>query len=175
MDNDFRFVCFSPEALKNPVGDVPFLDGLEDFSRNLTEQSLNEFFEGRFRWHWYPILSAGFNSFSIHSDLTTLLHGEKLHEAIGWAALIASREDGRRFIAALALLSFLCRQEPTPKEVPSLTEHFMEIRERVTRNAIDPNISFWFSKIALYQLNSGAMPHGYNGDFDRGGLNAPVK
>jgi hypothetical protein len=53
--------------------------------------------------------------------------------------------------------------------------HFMQIREGVTRNAIDPNIPFWFSKVALYQLNTSTIPKGYDGSFDRAGLNAPDK
>jgi hypothetical protein len=50
----------------------------------------------------------------------------------------------------------------------------MAIRELVTRNAIDVNISFWFSKVALYQINTGVVPDGYGGTFDRAGLNAPT-
>ena len=176
MDSDYPFVCFSPDALEGAEGDAPFSEGIDEFARNLTEQLLTKFYEGRFHWHWYPIWSFGFNSFSVHSDLTTRLQGEKLREAIGWAATIASREEGRRFISALGLLSFLCREDNTPKEVPLLSKHFMAIRERVTRiadDATDPNISFWFSKIALFQLNTGVMPDDYSGTFDRPGLNAP--
>lgn len=173
MDNDFPFVCFSPEALGGTKGDATYHEGIEEFVKNLDENSLNSFYEERFRWHWYPILSSGFNSFSVHQDLTSLLKGEKLRDSIGWAAIIASREEGQRFIAALGLLSFLCREDENPKEVSLLTKHFMEIRERVCRNAIDPNIKFWFSKVALYQINTGVMPEGYSGSFDRAGLNAP--
>ena len=50
----------------------------------------------------------------------------------------------------------------------------MAIRELVTRNAIDPNIRFWFSKIALYQMNRGVVPNGYEGTFDHAGLYAQI-
>jgi hypothetical protein len=170
---DYPFVCFSPEALGETNGDAPFHGEIEAFAKSIDEESLNAFYEGRLRWHWYPILSSGFNSFSVHQDLTPCLKGEKLRDAIGWAAKIASREEGQRFIAALGLLAFLCMEEKESLEVPLLTKHFMAIRERVTRNAIDPNIHYWFSWIALQQLNTGKMPEGYTGDFDRAGLNAP--
>jgi len=75
----------------------------------------------------------------------------------------------------LGLLSLLCRSVEKPQAVPALTNHFMRIRESVTRNAIDPNVHYWFSKIALYQLETGAIPEGYDGAFDRAGLNAPDK
>jgi len=57
--------------------------------------------------------------------------------------------------------------------VPLLTENFMTIRTNVTKNDIDPNIHYWFSKVALYQLRTGIVPEGYQGVFDRAGLNAP--
>ena len=51
----------------------------------------------------------------------------------------------------------------------------MRIRESVTRNAIDSNILFWFSKIAHYQFSTGIVPDGYEGSFECAGLNAPDK
>ncbi len=75
--------------------------------------------------------------------------------------------------SGLGLLSLLCRSVDKPQAVSELTLHFMAIRKHVTRNAIDPNIHYWFSKVALYQITTGVVPHGYDGPFDRAGLNAP--
>jgi len=178
LDNDFPFVCFSPKALAGFEGQAPHSEDIEEFAKNLDESSLISFYEGRYKWFPYPILSRGFNSFPVHGDLTTRLQGKKLNDAIGWAATIASNEEGDRFISALGLLCFLCREEKIPKEVPLLTKHFMAIRERISRNADntdDPNISYWFSKVALFQLNTGIIPEGFSGSFDRAGLNAPGK
>ena len=173
MDNDYPFVCFSPLAQSTAAGRPPFSDIIEEYAGNLDEKSFDAFYEARFLWHWYPILSYRFNSWPVNRDLICLLKGDKLRDAIGWSSTLASREDGQRFICALGLLSFLCREEKCPKEVPLLTKHFMTIRDIATSNQVDPNIGFWFSKIALFQLNTGVNPTGYEGTFDRAGLNIP--
>lgn len=175
MDNDHLFVCFSEHAQIPPQGSPSFHDNIEDFAAALDEQTFENFFEGRYSWHWYPIITSGLSSFPVHGDLHEHLNQDQVLRAIGYAANICAREDGRRFISALGLLSLLCRAVDAPQEVPTLTMHFMQIREGVTRNAIDPNIPFWFSKVALYQLNTSAIPKGYIGSFDRAGLNAPDK
>ena len=173
MDNDYLFVYFSPLAQLTEAGRPPFSDVIEEYVRKLDEKSFNAFFEARFLWHWYPILTYGFNSWPVNRDLVCLLKGDKLRDAIGWSSTLATREDGQRFISALGLLSFLCREEKSPKEVPLLTKHFMTIRNLATSNQVDLNIGFWFSKIALFQLNTGVIPTGYEGTFDRAGLNIP--
>lgn len=173
MDNDYLFVCFSPEALASPEGGVPLNEKIAEFAKTIDRDGLRSFFEERFRWHWYPVVSAGFNSFATHGDLNGEINEEKRLECIGYAAEICAEEDGKRFVSALGLLSLLCRGCEAPKDVPALTQHFMEIRKRVTANSIDPNIPFWFSKVALFQLGTRVVPDGYVGTFDRTGLNAP--
>ncbi|MEW6078484.1 MAG: hypothetical protein AB1724_11775 [Thermodesulfobacteriota bacterium] len=168
------FVCFSDDALIPTVGEPAFHTQIKDFAANLTKDTFSEFYEKRFEWHWYPIIS-GFSSGPVHGDLPGELTDERLLEAIGYTASICAREDQKRFISALGLLSLLCRNCEKPEEVPSLTKHFMQIRESVTRNAIDPNIPYWFSKVVLFQLSTGVVPDGYSGSFDRDGLDAPDK
>lgn len=175
MDTDHLFVCFSEEAQSPPNGSPPFHDNIKDFAAKLDESNFEKFFEGRYTWHWYPIITSGLSSFPVHGDLPEHLNQDQLLRAIGYAATICSREDGRRFISALGFLSLLCRAVDPPQRVSALSKHFMQIRESVTRNAIDPNIPFWFSKIALYQLNTATVPDGYADSFDRAGLNAPDK
>ena len=173
MDNNCLFVCFSHEARAVPKGRPPFHDEIKAFAASMNEASFAEFYEGRFKWHWYPIITRGVSSFPTHGDLPEELSESELLEAIGYAANICSKEDGKRFISALGLLSLLCRSVDSPEAVPSLTTHFMAIRQRVTENAIDANIHYWFSMVALYQLSSGVAPDGYEGSFDHAGLNAP--
>jgi len=175
MDNDHLFVCFSEEAQSAPIGEPAFHEQIKDFAANLTERTLTDFYEKRFAWHWYPTITSGFSSFPVHGDLPGELNDAQRLEAIGYAASICSREDRKRFISALGLLSLLCRACEEPEEVASLTKHFMRIRAGATQNAIDPNIPFWFSKVALFQLSTGVAPDGYTGSFDRAGLNAPEK
>jgi hypothetical protein len=169
------FVCFSDDAKTPPVGEPAFHTQIKEFAANLTKDTFSEFYEKRFEWHWYPIITSGFSSGPVHCDLTDELTDKQLLETIGYAASICAREDLKRFISALGLLSLLCRNCEKPEEVPSLTKHFMQIRESVTRNAIDPNIPYWFSKVVLFQLSTGVIPDGYSGSFDRDGLNAPDK
>jgi len=175
MDNDHLFVCFSREALSAPDGAPPFHEEIKTLAANLSEETFAEFFEGRYKWHWYPIVASGFSSFPAHGDLPEELTVSALLESIGYAAALCAREDSKRFISGLGLLSLLCRSLDKPQDVPELSRHFMAIRERVTRNAIDSNIHYWFSKVALYQLDTGVIPEGYNGAFNREGLNAPEK
>jgi len=175
MDIDDLFVCFSGEALSAPNDKPPFHEGIKDFASSLTEATFCDFYEKRFEWHWYPIISVGPSSFTAHGDLPAALTEEQRLLAIGYAASICAREDRRRFISALGLLALLCRAIEIPQDVPALTKNFMRIRESVTRNAIDPNIPYWFSKVALFQLSTGVIPDGYSGSFDRDGLNAPDK
>jgi hypothetical protein len=172
MDNDLLFVCFSTNAIA-PSADAPLNEGIERFAAAIDRAGLRQFYEERCRWHWYPIVSAGFSSFPTHGDLVGELSERQLLDCIGYAADICREEDGERFISALGLLSLLCRHCDQPQEVPLLTRHFMEIRKRVSANAIDANIHFWFSKVALFQIATGAIPDGYTGTFDRAGLNAP--
>lgn len=175
MDNDHPFVCFSQEAQCAPHGSPPFHEQIKEVAATLNERTLADFYEGRFAWHWYPIITSGFSSFPVHGDLPEALTESGRIEAIDYAAEICAREDRKRFISSLGLLSLLCRSVEKPKAVQALTKNFMRIRESVTRNAIDPNIPFWFSKIALYQITTGIVPDGYEGNFDRAGLNAPDK
>jgi hypothetical protein len=175
MDNDHLFVCFSEETQSPPNGEPPFHNEIKAFACSLTEATFSDFYEKRFEWHWYPIITSGFSSFPVHGGLPEELNDVHRLQSIGYAASICVREDSRRFISALGLLALLCRAVETPQEVPALTKHFMRIRDGVTRNAIDPNIPYWFSKIALFQLSSGVVPDGYRGAFDRTGLNAPDK
>lgn len=175
MDNDHLFVCFSEEALTPSKGTFPIHDKVKDFEDTLDEHTFESLFEACYLWHWYPIISSFISTFPVHSDIYERLSQDQLLRAIGYAASICAREDGRRFISALGLLSLLCRAVDSPQQVPALNRHFMQIREGVTRNAIDPNIPFWFSKVALYQLNTATIPNGYHGSFDRAGLNAPDK
>ena len=175
MDNDDLFVCFSSEALSPTNGDPPFHEEIKDVAANLDERTFSEFYENRLAWHWYPIITSGFSSFPVHGDLSSkLTHSVRL-QAIGYAASICAREDGKRFISGLGLLSLLCRAVEKPQAVPRLTRHFMQIREGVTRNNIDDNIPYWFSMIARYQCDTGVVPDGYDGTFDLAGLNAPDK
>lgn len=173
MDKDYLFVCFSKEALNPPDGKPPFHDEIKDFAKNIDRERFRQFFEGRCRWHWYPLISERFLTFPTHGDLHGELSVEQRHECIGYAAEICSEEDGKRFISALGLLTLLCRACDTPVEVDQLTKHFMEIRGKVSSNAIDPNIRYWFSKVVSFQMATGVTPTGYIGDFDRAGLNAP--
>jgi hypothetical protein len=173
MDNDHLFVCFSMEAANAPEGAPPFHDDIKKFAREIDRNRFRRFFEDRYHWHWYPIISSGFSSFPTHGDLHGELSEEKRHECIGFAAEICSEEDGKRFISALGLLTLLCRSCDAPSEVESLTKYFMRIRDKVTANAIDPNIHYWFSKIVLFQIATGVSPLGYVETFDRAGLNAP--
>jgi hypothetical protein len=173
LDEDNLFVCFSNDALEAPRGEPPFHDNICDFAATIDKHSFLEFFEGRFAWHWYPIISSGLSTFPTHGDLPDNLNEDKRLLAVGYAASICAQEEGKRFISGLGLLFLLCGSVKTPKPVPELSCNFMAIRERVTRNAIDPNIHFWFSKIVLYQINTSVVPEGYNGSFDRKGMNAP--
>jgi len=175
MDNDHLFVCFSNEALSAPNGTPPFHETIEEFAANLDERSFSEFYEGRFSWHWYPIITSRFTSFPVHGDLQESLSETARLQAIGFAASICGREDGKRFISGLGLLSLLCCAVEEPRSVPSLTINFMRIRESTTRNSIDRNIPHWFNNIALYQLKTGVVPDGYGGTFDTAGLSAPYK
>jgi len=175
MDNDRLFACFSQEALSEPNGSPPFHEQIKEFAATFDEKTFCDFYEGRFKWHWYPIITSGMTSFPVHGDLPGELTESGLLQAIAYAATICARQDRKRFISALGLLSLLCRAVEKPQGVPSLSRKFMRIRESVTRNEIDPNISYWFSKIALYQLSTGIVPDGYEGTFDRAGLNAPEK
>jgi hypothetical protein len=172
MDNDLLFVCFSTNAIA-PSADAPLNEGIEKFAATIDRVGFRQFYEERCRWHWYPIVSAGFSSFPTHGDLVGELSEQQIHECIGYAAEICWEEDGKRFVSALGLLSLLCRSSEQPKEVQQLSEHFMKIRERVTANEIDSNIPYWFSKVALFQIATGAVPRGYRGSFDRAGMNAP--
>ena len=174
MDNDLLFVCFSTNAVA-PSADAPLAEGIENFAAAIDRSALRQFYEERYRWHWYPIVSAGFSSFPTHGDLVGELSEWQIHDCIGYAAEICREEDGKRFVSALGLLSLLCRSSEQPKEVPQLSERFMKIRESVTANKIDANIPYWFSKVALFQIATGAVPSGYTGSFDRAGLNALKK
>lgn len=153
----------------------PFHETIKDVFAKLDERTFSEFYEGRFTWHWYPIITSGFISYYVHGDLPKTLPEDVLLQAIGYAASICGREDGKRFISGLGLLSLLCSNIENPLENPFLTKNFLQIRESTVRNAIDPNIPFWFSKIALYQLHTGVAPDRYDGNLDLAGLNAPDK
>jgi hypothetical protein len=172
-DDGLLFVAFSYDALEEANGAAPFHSDLKSFVEALEESSFNEFFDARFAWHWYPIVTRGFSSFPAHGDLPGELDKPRLLNAIGWSAAICAREEGKRFVSALGLLSLLCRSLDRPEPVAALSRHFMSIRERVTRNAIDRNIHYWFSRVAFYQWRTGEVPDGYGGTFDRAGLNAP--
>ena len=167
------FECFSPEALA-PREKPPFYDCIRDFATTLDAQSFTNFFNARFKWHWYPVGTVRLSSFPTNGDLVEALNEKQTLAAIGYAASMCAQENGKRFISALGLLSLLCQSIKQEQPVPALTQSFMAIRELVTRNAIDVNISFWFSKVALYQINTGVVPDGYGGTFDRAGLNAPT-
>ena len=167
------FECFSPEALA-PREKPPFYDCIRDFATTLDAQSFTNFFNARFKWHWYPVGTVRLCSFPTNGDLVKALNEKQTLAAIGYAASMCAQENGKRFISALGLLSLLCQSIKQEQPVPALTQSFMAIRELVTRNAIDVNISFWFSKVALYQINTGVVPDGYGGTFDRAGLNAPT-
>ena len=175
MDNSPLFVCFSREALSRPSGPPAFHDEIADFARQIDRTRLREFFEHRFRWHWYPIVSSGMASFPVHGDLAMELSRSQSRECIGFAAEICAEEDGQRFISALGLLSLLCRGCDPPAVVDLLTRNFMPIRSKVPSNAIDPNIPYWFGRVAAYQLATGAVPIGFDGTFDLRGLNPPGK
>jgi hypothetical protein len=174
MDNDLLFVSFSTNAIA-PSDDAPLNEGIEKFAAAIDRVGFRHFYEERFRWHWYPIVSVGFSSFPTHGDLVGELSEQQIDDCIGYAAEICREEDEKRFVSALGLLSLLCRSCEQPKAVQQLSEHFVKIRERVTANEIDPNIPYWFSKVALFQIATGVIPHGYSGTFDRAGLNAPKK
>jgi len=167
------FVCFSPEALA-PCEKPPFYDCIRDFATTLDAQSFTNFFNARFKWHWYPVGTVGLSSFSTNGDLVEALNEKQTLAAIGYAASMCTQENGKRFISALGLLSLLCQSIKQEQPVLALTQSFMAIRELVTRNAIDENIRFWFSNVALYQINTGVVPYGYGGTFDRAGLKAPT-
>lgn len=175
MNDDDLFVCFSFDAQETPVGEPAFHKQISRFAATMTEKTFSEFYEKRFAWHWYPIITNGLSTFPTHGNLFNELTESQKLEAIGFAASICAREDRKRFISALGLLSFLCRSCKKYQEVISLTTHFVRIREATTLNAIDPNIPYWFSKVASFQLSTGVVPEGYNGTFDRTGLNAPKK
>jgi hypothetical protein len=175
MDTDHLFVCFSQDALSPTDGSPPFHESIQEFTANIDVSSFKEFFEGRRKWHWYPIITSGLSSFPVHGDLPDHLSDQQMLQAVGWAATICSQEDGKGFISALGLLSLMCRSVNEPKPVPALSKHFMTIRKAVTRNTIDPNIPYWFSKVVLFQLQTGIPPENYTGSFDRSGLNAPDK
>jgi hypothetical protein len=178
MENDDLFVCFSKKALLPTRGRPLFHDNIKEFAATLDEASFSRFFEARYAWHWYPIITSGFSSGAVHGDLPERLRPEQRLEAIGYAAAICAREDGHRFISALGLLYLLCQavcRRGNPVAVPELIRHFMSIREATTRNAIDPNIHHWFGVIAHYQFKTGVVPDGYVGAFGRAGLNAVQK
>lgn len=127
MDNDHLFVCFSSEALVAPQGVAPFYQEIKTLASELDEEKFEQFFEGRFNWHWYPIVSSGMSSFPTHGDLPGELTEDGLLRAIGYASTICAREEGKRFISGLGLLSLLCRSLDEPKSEPTLTKNFMKI------------------------------------------------
>lgn len=163
MGEGMLFRAFSKHALEMPDGPPPFLDEMDSFAERLDAERLEAFFEGRCEWHWYPILTLGFSSGSVHHDLIDVLGQDQLLEAIGYAAPICAREDGERFVSALGLLMMLCRAVETPAPVDSLTAGFMAIREAATRNAIDSNIRYWFDQVASFQKKGGVDPLGFDG------------
>ena len=173
MHNDHLFVSFSKDAASAPIGYPPFHDEIETYAKSLDRAGLQRFFERRYQWHWYPVVTSGLSSFPVHGDLLEVLSQEQVLECIGYAAELCATEDGKRFISALGLLTMLCRFCESPRNVPALTESFVQIRQRVAANAIDPNIGYWFSNAAVFQLATGVVPNGYTGSFDRAGLNAP--
>lgn len=173
MDKDNLFVCFSPEACRNADGKPLFHDGIECFAKALTRETFQEFFEARYKWHWYPIWTRRMSTFSVHEDLPQYLRATQVLDGIGYASEICAREDGRRFISGLGLLALLCRWVEHPSAVTGLSDNFMAVRSGVTQNAIDPNIEYWFSKVASYQFKSGIVPKDYTGSFDVQGLCAP--
>ncbi|MEA1922759.1 MAG: hypothetical protein U9N63_08885, partial [Pseudomonadota bacterium] len=86
MDDDHLFVCFSQDALAAPNGTPPFHDEIKAFAANLNKTSFSEFYEGRFNWHWYPIVTNSVSSFSTHEDLLSELTKSAVLRAIGYAA-----------------------------------------------------------------------------------------
>lgn len=159
------FRAFSKHALESPDEPPPFVDEMSEFARGLDAERLEAFFEARHEWHWYPILTLGFTSGSVHHDLIDELDREGLLRAIGYAAPICAREDGKRFVSALGLLMMLCRAVEDPAPVEELTAHFMAIRGAAERNAIDSNIRHWFGMVAIFQRDSGAEPAGFDGSW----------
>jgi len=161
MDNDHLFVCFSMEATAAPEGDPLFHKEIKDFAKTINREGFRQFFEDRYRWHWYPIISSGFSSFSTHGDLNEELTEEQRYQCIGYAAEICAAEDGKRFISAFGLLTLLCRSCDEPREVPALTEFIMQICKRARTNTIDPNIPYWLGKIVVFQVATGVKPKGF--------------
>lgn len=160
MNNDHLFVCFSMDAAAVPEGEPPFHKEIKQFAKTINREGFRQFFEARYLWHWYPIISSGFSSFPTHGDLNEELTEEQRYQFIGYAAEICAAEDGKRFISAFGLLTLLCRSCDAPREVPALTECFMQICRLARTNAIDPNILYWLSKIVAFQVATGVMPKG---------------
>jgi len=165
------FVVFSLKAVLNTAEQPPLHNGIESIGRSLTKDSFLSLFEARLSWHWYPIVSAGLASFPTFEDLLAVLDDSLRLKAIGWSAQLAATADGERFVSALGLLSLLCRTATNRQPVEELTEHLLEIRSKVSLNAIDKNVPYWFSRIAAYQLATGVLPSGYTGAFTVDALN----
>jgi hypothetical protein len=169
------FIYFSPDATENPDGKAPFHDEIAEFAEGVDREGFREFFEERYRWHWYPIITHRFSSFPCHADLNGVLTEDGRHRCIGYCAEICAEEEGKRFVSAIGSLAMLCTSCKTPTEAPALTEHFMQIRKTAGEFPDDPNVSFWFSKVVVFQIATKAVPKGYTGSFDRPGMNAPEK
>jgi hypothetical protein len=73
MDNDHLFVCFSMEAANAPEGAPPFHDDIKEFAREIDRNRFRQFFEDRYHWHWYPIISSGFSSFPLECNVSKII------------------------------------------------------------------------------------------------------
>ena len=169
------FVYFSPDATERPTEKAPFHDEIAEFAEGVDREKFREFFEARFRWHWYPIITYRVSSFPCYADLNGVLAEDVRHRCIGYCAEICAEEEDKRFVSAMGALAMLCTSCRAAKEAPELTGHFMQIRKKAGEFPDDPNVSFWFSQVVVFQIATGVVPQGYTGSFDRPGMNAPEK
>ncbi len=163
MRHDPLFRAFSQHALEPFEGPAPFHAEIESFAAQLDGPRLEEFFEARCAWHWYPVITDGFASGSLYCDIVDALSQEQLPAAIGYAAVICAREDGQRFVSALGLLTELTKVVEQPVPVAELAEHWRAIRDAAERNAIDSNVEYWFNLVSWFQKEGGVEPVGFDG------------
>ncbi len=139
-----------------------------------SRETFFEFFEARLDQHWYPVVSDGLSAILTFADLPPKLDDTGRRFAIGWTAEIAATAEQERFVAALGLLALLARSAPKTEEVPELSRTFVAIRDRIAPNAIDANVPYWFSRIAAYQIGTGIVPPGHEGELTAHLLNPPT-
>ncbi len=118
-------------------------------------EDFNQFFDLRVQWHPYPLISDRCISYSIFWDLTrcAVPDDETLHGFIKHCVRIAEKEDDKKFLYAIFLMSEFCSKKRTTAPTDELIDKILHLEPKIKMHWDYPNlISFWNGSILKYCL-----------------------